>query len=88
MRFFEIHDPYYALIKAGNEEQAIEKYVEVVADDDGTLRENIKEVSRDYALVIFSRATGEDNSFLSVDELLKKFEKDISDVLAIDGALI
>ncbi|MFI2856953.1 hypothetical protein ACH6EH_07405 [Paenibacillus sp. JSM ZJ436] len=48
MKHFEINDPYYAVIKAPSHEEAYEKYVEVVADDyDGTLMDEIKEISRD-----------------------------------------
>lgn len=37
VKFFEIHCPYYALIKAPDKDQAIKVYTEHVAEDDGTL---------------------------------------------------
>lgn len=55
MKFYEIHDPYYALIKAPNQDEAIKVYSQNVAEDDGTLHEEIREVDRGYALVSFSK---------------------------------
>lgn len=81
MKYFEIHDPYYALVKAETVEKALEIYVEQVADDDGTLREEIKEVDRDYALIQFARSESE-------DETLDKFHREKSEVLLIESSLL
>lgn len=83
MKFFEVHSPYYALIKAKTKREAIEKYTEVVADDDGTLHEEIREVERDYALVTFSRGDTEDGEEVSISEILKNFQSDDCAVLLI-----
>lgn len=56
MKFYEVHDPYYALIKAKTKENAMTIYTDVVADDEeGELAENIKEVTGLYAAAKFSR---------------------------------
>jgi hypothetical protein len=86
MKYFEIHSPYYALVKAETVEKAIEIYVEQVADDDGTLREEIKEV--DYALIQFARSESEDGDFMPVSETLDKFHREKSEVLLIDSGLL
>ncbi|CAJ1001003.1 hypothetical protein [Brevibacillus aydinogluensis] len=88
MKYFEIHSPYYALVKAETVEKAIEIYVEQVADDDGTLREEIKEVDRDYALIQFARSESEDGDFMPVPETLDKFHREKSEVLLIDSGLL
>lgn len=88
MKYFEIHDPYYALIKAKNQVEAIKIYTECVADDDGTLREEIREVDRDYALVSFSRGRTENGKDVAISEILKDFQSEGSAVLLIDPALL
>ncbi|WP_289136312.1 hypothetical protein [uncultured Brevibacillus sp.] len=88
MKFFEIHSPYYALLKAKTQEEAIAKYAEQVADDDGTLHEEIKEVDRDYALVSFSRGATEDKEEVPISEILKDFQSEGSSVLLIDSGLV
>ncbi len=88
MKYFEIHDPYYALIKAENQDEAIKIYTEYVADDDGTLNEEIREVDRDYALVIFARSESEDGDFAPVPETLDNFRREKSEVLLIDSGVL
>ena len=59
----ESHYPYYALIKARDEDEAVQLYVVYVADDeDGTLREEMKEVEMDYALVMHTKAMSLENN--------------------------
>lgn len=87
MKYFEILDPYYALLKAETQEEAIKKYVEIVADDEGNLNEEIREVSRDYALIEFSRGIGDNKKYLSPADLIKQFNEEGADVLLITGQL-
>jgi hypothetical protein len=87
MKFFEIHYPYYALIKAKSINEAINLYVEFVADDDA-LEDEIKEVDRDYALAKYSRGTSEDGKDIPLKEVLEDFGNDDSMVLLIDSALV
>lgn len=51
MKFFEVSDPYYALIKANTKEKAMNLYTEEVADDDGELSEEMTEVGKVYAAI-------------------------------------
>lgn len=88
MKFYEVHYPYYALLKANDKEEAMQLYTECVADDDGLLHEEIKEVERDYALVKFSRGRLEDKKEIPIIEVLSNFRSSEPMVLLIDGALI
>jgi hypothetical protein len=88
MKFYEVHYPYYALLKANDKEEAMQLYTECVADDDGSLHEEIKEVERDYALIKFSRGKTEDRKEVPVLEILNDFQSNESMVLLIDGALM
>lgn len=88
MKFYEVHDPYYALLKAENVEAAKEKYIKHVADDDGSLGDEIKEVGRDYALARFAQAPGENRKLIPVGEVVDSFLCQENEVLIIDGALI
>ncbi|WP_411503463.1 hypothetical protein [Brevibacillus centrosporus] len=83
MRFFEIHTPYYALLKAETQQDAIATYAKYVAEDDGTLQEEIREVDRDYALVSFSRGATDDGEEVSILEILTDFQSEESSVLLI-----
>lgn len=85
MKFFEIHQPYYALIRAEIQEDAIREYVAVVADDDGILNGDIREVSRDYALVLYSRSFDKDGNLLPVEDVVNKInETGDPEILLID----
>jgi len=77
LRFYEIDEPYYALIKAKDEEEAIQEYVEVVADDaeDQPLSEEIKLVDREYALAKHCQSKNEDGSISPFNEKLEEFNK-------------
>lgn len=90
MRFYEVHDPYYALIKAKSTHNAVNLYVNTVADDDSNnpLINNITEVEREYALVRFSRTFGEDTIEVPIKDVLDDFQNEIEQVLIIDGSLL
>ena len=90
MKYFEIREPYYALIKAKNSEDAIEVYVKNVSDNDESypIKDYIEEVESDYALVMLSRASAEDNEQIPIKDLLDDFRTYESSVLLVDGNLI
>jgi len=88
MKYFEIYSPYYALIKSDTKENAIGVYVRCVADNDGTLYKEIKEVDRDSALVLFGRALTEDGHPVPISEVLKGFNSEENSVLIIDSSLL
>lgn len=86
MKFYEVESPFYALLKAKNEQEAKEKYIQHVADDE--LGIEIKEVERDYALARFAQAPGENKKLVPVKEILNDFDCGEYEVLIIDGALL
>ncbi|WP_155762164.1 hypothetical protein [Bacillus safensis] len=88
MKFYEVNEPYNALIKAKNDENAMTIYTDVVADDDGGLSEEITEVTEAYAAIIYSRVNGEDNKVIPVKEVLEHLTNEEEMVLVIDGSLI
>ena len=89
MKYFEINSPYYGLMKAENAEEAIQVYVEYVADEEpgSPLIEEIKEVDRDYALIIYALGTDESGNGEPVKEIIESFNEEKSDILAIDSSL-
>ncbi|WP_426578900.1 hypothetical protein P5490_019955 (plasmid) [Bacillus altitudinis] len=88
MKFYEVHDPYYALIKAKNQENAMTIYTDTVADDDGGLSEEITAVTETYAAIRYVRVNGEDNKIIPIEEVLKDLTSEKEMVLIIDGSLI
>ncbi|MCY9153699.1 hypothetical protein [Bacillus haynesii] len=87
MKYYEIHEPYYALLAAEDEKKAAEVYVEAVADDDGTLKNGIKEVSRQYAYGRVWESDLKNRPEISVSKFVRDFDKRKNDCLLIDGAL-
>lgn len=90
MKFYEIIEPYWALIKAPNEEEAIAEYVRVVADDDAEnpLSEEIQELDRDFAVARFSRIRSEDGDEIPLAEVVAAIQKEGTEILAMDGSLL
>lgn len=89
MRYFELYEPYYSLLKAEDEKKAITRYTEIVANNssDCPLENEIKEVSRDYALAMSSRALGEDGNTIPINEFLEEFNEEESNILLISRDL-
>lgn len=85
MKFFEINEPYAALIKAKSKYEAISVYNEYVADADTDTE--VEEISRDQALIRYSRGMTEDNKPSKEKELLETFNREQSDVLLITSEL-
>lgn len=91
MDYYEIYDPYYALIMAQDVREAVDKYIKVVAgepDEEAEILENMYPVSAEGAIVKFARATGEDGELIPISELVAQLKSDQPEVLLIDGALI
>ncbi|MGM0916598.1 MAG: hypothetical protein ACQEWC_03335 [Bacillota bacterium] len=89
MKFYEVQDPYYALIKARNIERAMEIYNnDVTGDEEKELAESIKEVTALYAATKYSRFTGEDNEAIPIEEVLEDLTNEKEMRLAIDGRLL
>lgn len=88
MKYFEVYTPYYALLKAESVEKAKGKYTEYVAEDDGSLVDEITEVGRDYALAKFSQAPAENRKLIPIKQTLEDFHCAEYEVLIIDGNLL
>lgn len=88
MKYFEVNEPYYALIKAPTKKRAMEIYTETVSeDDDRSLSEEMMEVNRDYALVKFSRVKGENGEVAPIIKVLETFNSNEAELLLVDGSL-
>lgn len=83
MKYFEIKDPYYALIKAENEDEAIDVYIETVSDFDDELK--IEEVEEEYAWNALKEV---EQNYRSIEDLEADFNTNESSLLLIDGSLI
>ncbi|KDE31580.1 hypothetical protein SFC22_06485 [Bacillus altitudinis] len=88
MKFYEVHDPYYALIKAKTEENAMTIYTDVVADDDGGLSEEITEVTEAYAAIRHSRTVDADERILSIEKVIEDITNEEEMLLGMDRSLI
>ncbi|WOH90891.1 hypothetical protein RZN08_20460 [Bacillus paralicheniformis] len=77
MKYFEIDEPYYALIAAEDEEAAIEIYENNVAyGDEGTLKDNTKEVGRNYALGRYGNSIRQTLPGYRASEIKKNLRKE------------
>lgn len=88
MRFYEINEPYYALIKSMDKSDAVIEYEKTVANLEDESTKLIKEVTRDYALASFSRVLSEDGNVIPVAEIVADFQREETMLLIIDGSLI
>ncbi len=88
VKYYEVNEPYYALIKAENKEIARDEYIAHVAnDEDGTLIDSIEEIQSDYAIAKYSRTVSEDGLEIPLNEILNNIRSDINMVLIVDGNL-
>ncbi|MEB2270128.1 hypothetical protein LAV33_07605 [Bacillus safensis] len=87
MKFYETHEPYYALIKARNIKNATEIYTDTVADDDGKLTENMTEVSKTYAAIRHSRTVDADKRILSIEKVIEDITNDEEMLLGMDTSV-
>ncbi|MED5050193.1 hypothetical protein P9738_00150 [Bacillus siamensis] len=88
MKFYEINNPYYALLKAEDKAEAEEIYNTSVANIDGYENfqdEEINEVSRDYALSEYKRVMKEHGA--SEYLTMETFNVPASETLLWDGSL-
>nr|WP_250533772.1 hypothetical protein [Bacillus subtilis] len=69
-------------------EKALKLYTEEVADDDGKLRDEIKEVGMLYAAVKHSRTVTEDQELSPISDVLEELQSNEERVLIMDGSLL
>ena len=89
MRFFEAIEPYYALLKAKNPENAKEIYTEAIKEITPITAEEsleLKEVPVEYASIAFSRSLNEKE--IPLEMIVQKLTSRTETVLTIDGCLI
>jgi hypothetical protein len=91
VKYWEIYEPYYALIKAKCKEDAVNEYIKSVAGEKEEfeyLLGFMEEVEEDYALVMHSRGNSEDGNPIPAEEILDDFRSNQTMVLLIDGSLL
>ncbi|MCX2809575.1 hypothetical protein OQ477_06160 [Bacillus sp. ChL18] len=89
MKFFEVSDPYYALIKANTKEDAMKLYTEEVADDDEeNLSKEMYEVSLDHAVKAYIHRTGFEQGFFFKDEITNNLKGREEGIVVMDGHLL
>ncbi|MBT9285837.1 MULTISPECIES: hypothetical protein [Bacillus] len=87
MKFFEARNPYSALIKANTKEKAMKLYVEEVANDDGHLSEDIKEVGKVYATIMHDRTLTVNHELRPMSDIFDEIESNEEMVLYKDRRL-
>lgn len=89
MRYFEILEPYYALLKAKNPNNAKDiytaKFKEVTPITVGELLE-MKEVPVEYASIAFSRSLN--NEEVPLEVIVQKLTNRNEVILTIDGCAV
>lgn len=91
MKYFEFLEPYYALIKAKDENEAAKKYVAEVAGDDNdieVLAEECNVVPEHYATFRFGQVRDENQKLMEWQEAKEYLESGNAEVLLMDGSLI
>jgi hypothetical protein len=85
MKFFEVQSPYYALVKAEDEKKAIEAYRKYAPEAQEI---EIKEVERDYALVVYSAEMSQDVEKIPVHDILREFRNEYDGLLVFDVKIL
>ncbi|MCP9298353.1 hypothetical protein [Bacillus halotolerans] len=88
MKFFEVSDPYYALIKANTKEKAMKLYIEEVADDEENLSKGMQEVSLEHAVKAYIHRTGFEQGFFFKDEITNNLKGREEGIVVMDGHLL
>ncbi|MEQ6355943.1 hypothetical protein ABNX05_15035 [Lysinibacillus sp. M3] len=88
MRFFEVTQPYYALLKAKNPESARQIYTKIVEGvQQLTLDEmlEMKEVPVEYASVVYSRSRTKEAREIPLDAVVQALTNRTEMILTVDG---
>ena len=92
MNFYEIKDPYLALIAAEDEKQCLKIYTENVSDveEEEILYTEMRTIDKYEALKMVAESNIEDGGKLGVEEAFKQLEnlKEDGELLIIDGGLL
>ncbi len=90
MQYFEINEPYYALLKAVDDEDATNKYIEVVAGSEEEfeeIHENMNSKDESYVWKKLAFLPNKE-SYPTVGDLKKAVTEEVTDILLIDGSLL
>lgn len=94
MKFYEIKDPYYALISAENVKQCKSLYEDIVSDvdDDNEFIENMKVLSIPQAIEILANGLNEEQKRIGLDDAKTQVYDSMlshqASLLLIDGSLV
>lgn len=89
MRFFEVLEPYYALLKAKNPDNAKEIYTDKVKEITPITTEEhfeMKEVPVEYASIAFSKSLNDKE--IPLEAMVQKLTNRTEAILTIDGCLL
>ncbi|GIN25614.1 hypothetical protein [Bacillus licheniformis] len=84
LKFYEFDDPYYSLVKAKDEKDAIEEYEHATADNP----EGVREIDIFTALLLFSRSVSEDGNQVPIIKILNDFFRNERTTLIYDRHLL
>ncbi|ALX50451.1 hypothetical protein [Lentibacillus amyloliquefaciens] len=90
LKFWLVREPYYALIKAKDEEEVAKLYEEVVADieEEDAFYEECACISDKIALDELHKAQDENGNRMTYKEQMELYEREESDVLLIEESLL
>ena len=92
MKFYEIKDPYFALIVAEDEKQCLKLYKDIVCEveDEKEFFDYMKTIDKYEAFKMLAKSHIEDSGELGVEEAFNQLEnlEEDGEVLLIDGSLI
>src|SRR5690625_278882 len=91
MNYYELLDPYYALVKAKNKEEAVGKYIEVVAGEEsdiGALLEECKLVPEYYASARLAQSKSENGKLIDLEEVVEAFKRYKTEIMLVDSSVL
>lgn len=93
MKYYEFNDPYYALIQAENQEEALQKYAnsigeESVVDLEEETLDTLKELSKEEAWETFIEGVSEDGKKIPLEEKKEYFNASGTEFLLIGGTVL
>ncbi|EKZ0170746.1 hypothetical protein QUO88_002299 [Enterococcus faecalis] len=92
MKFYEIKDPYYALIAAEDEKQCLKLYKDIVCkvEDEKEFFDDMKIIDKYEAFKMLAKSHTEDGGELGAEEAFNQLEnlEANGEVLLIDSSLL
>lgn len=92
MKFYEIKEPYFALIAAKDEKQCLKLYKDIVCEveDEKEFFDDMKTIDKYKAFKMLAKSRIEDGGKLGAEEAFNQLEnlEENGEVLLIDGGLI